>query len=299
MHIMLMTDGSACAEGAAGFLAGFNFSSQDEITVIHAIQDVPFDNRDSYYAGLKQVREEIAPRILDLTTDKLKRAKAAVHAEFVEGHPDEAILARAVQSDVDLIAMGGRGTQSMRSFLIGNVTRSVSINALRSIFVIKQPQWQKSGPLKILFATDGSNAAGAAGKLLASIPFPEGSEVFLLHVSVSAYMDIPERFTLEVDDKIKNIVAHTREEEYRQAETMLKEARTPLIGKFQSLKDVTRSGNPPEEILHVANEIGADVIAVGSSGMRGVKGMLGSVSRNILGHAECSVLIAKQKGADA
>lgn len=299
MHIMLMTDGSECSEGAAGFLAGFNFSSQDKIMVIHAIEEVPFDNRDSYYAGLKQVREEIAPRILDVTTDKLKQVKAAVNAEFVEGHPDEAILARAVQSDVDLIAMGGRGTQSMRSFLIGNVTRSVSINAPRSIFVIKQPQWQKSEPLKILFATDGSNAAGAAGKLLESIPFPDGSEVFLLHVSVSAYMDIPERFTLEVDDKIKNIVAHTREEEYRQAETMLKEARTPLIGRFRSLKDVTRNGNPPEEILHVANEIGADVIAVGSSGMRGVKGMLGSVSRNILGHAECSVLIAKQRGADA
>ncbi len=37
----------------------------------------------------------------------------------------------------------------------------------------------------------------------------------------------------------------------------------------------------------------ADIIAVGSKGMRGIKGMLGSVSRYVLGHSGCSVLIGK------
>jgi len=39
--------------------------------------------------------------------------------------------------------------------------------------------------------------------------------------------------------------------------------------------------------------IKADIIAVGSRGLRGIKGALGSVSRHVLNHAECSVLIGK------
>jgi len=39
----------------------------------------------------------------------------------------------------------------------------------------------------------------------------------------------------------------------------------------------------------------ADLVAVGSRGFRGIKGMLGSVSRNILTHSKGSVLIGKSR----
>jgi len=47
------------------------------------------------------------------------------------------------------------------------------------------------------------------------------------------------------------------------------------------------------EILGTAKTFEADIIAVGSKGMRGINGMLESVSWYVLGHSECSVLIGK------
>jgi hypothetical protein len=47
------------------------------------------------------------------------------------------------------------------------------------------------------------------------------------------------------------------------------------------------------EILRAAEDLKADIITVGSSGMRGINGVFGSISRKILNHSRCSVLIAK------
>lgn len=58
---------------------------------------------------------------------------------------------------------------------------------------------------------------------------------------------------------------------------------------------LSKTGDPSTEILSVEATIGADLIVVGSRGLRGVKGMLGSVSRNILAHAKGSVLIGKTR----
>ena len=51
-------------------------------------------------------------------------------------------------------------------------------------------------------------------------------------------------------------------------------------------------GDPAEEILKLANEIGVELIAMGSRGRTGLLGaVLGSVSRKVLDRASCPVLI--------
>lgn len=52
-------------------------------------------------------------------------------------------------------------------------------------------------------------------------------------------------------------------------------------------------GDASSEILNTAERLKADVIAVGCRGLRGIKGMMGSVSRNVIVHSKCSVLIGK------
>jgi nucleotide-binding universal stress UspA family protein len=55
-----------------------------------------------------------------------------------------------------------------------------------------------------------------------------------------------------------------------------------------------KGGDPADAILHVAEEQDADVIMVGSKGMRGAKRfLLGSVPDKISHHAPCSVLIVR------
>lgn len=53
-------------------------------------------------------------------------------------------------------------------------------------------------------------------------------------------------------------------------------------------------GDPAEEILRYADEIGAGLIAMGSHGQTGIlRLMMGSVSRKVADHAKCPVLIAR------
>jgi len=66
-----------------------------------------------------------------------------------------------------------------------------------------------------------------------------------------------------------------------------------LDKRFRHVAALSHVGDPSEEILKTAESLEADLIAVGCRGMRGVKGLMGSVSKNIINHAKCSVLIGK------
>jgi nucleotide-binding universal stress UspA family protein len=55
----------------------------------------------------------------------------------------------------------------------------------------------------------------------------------------------------------------------------------------------TDVGNPADVIVRVADEVGADLIVVGSKGMQGKRRILGSVPNRVAHKAGCHVLVAK------
>jgi nucleotide-binding universal stress UspA family protein len=55
----------------------------------------------------------------------------------------------------------------------------------------------------------------------------------------------------------------------------------------------TDTGDPADVIVAVADRVGADLIVVGSKGMRGTRRILGSVPNRVAHKAGCHVLVAK------
>jgi nucleotide-binding universal stress UspA family protein len=53
------------------------------------------------------------------------------------------------------------------------------------------------------------------------------------------------------------------------------------------------SGAPADVIVQTADEVGADLIVVGSKGMQGARRILGSVPNSVAHNSGCHVLIAK------
>lgn len=98
---------------------------------------------------------------------------------------------------------------------------------------------------------------------------------------------------MEIDERIKKLVAGTRTIEFTESEKIIKLAREYLNKTFKNVHVLSKVGDPSTEILKTAETMGADIIAVGCRGLRGIKGMMGSVSRNILTHSKSSVLIGK------
>lgn len=294
MKIVLATDGSEYSELAAHFLTRLGLTSNDEITVLHVISSVPTkDDRQSYYISLKKIKQEVAPRILDSAINILKDLNVKISTAIIDAYPDKGIIDGAVESGSDLIVMGARGLRGIRSYLIGSVTRSVVINSPLPVLIIKPSKGKTVGKLKILYATDGSEYSKETGIILTSIPFPEYSAITILNVNPSDYISIPDRFLVEVGDRVKEVVTRIREAEAIRTDTIVREARNILSRRFKNIDVSVRFGDPSIEILNEAASQKADIIAVGSSGLRGIKGMLGSVSRYILGHSECSALVGK------
>ena len=295
MKILLATDGSKYSDGAARFLARFDFAQTDEITVLHVIHGRPFPySGDPNYAELMRIGAEIAPGIVDATAALLKSLRANVSTVVTAGHPAEAILNLATQAGPDVIVMGNRGMKAVSSLLLGSVTRAVAINAPQSVLVVKPPQGKPDGPLKVLFATDGSECARETERVLSLFPFPAKTSVTAVYVSLLTYMDIPDRFCPGLDERLKKIMTGMKKAEATHAEQVLEQARMRLKTRFRDVAVLLKNGDPSEQVLQAAQETQADVIALGSRGMCGVRGMLGSVARNILGHADCSVLVCKR-----
>ncbi len=301
MKILFATDGSEYSEHAAEFLTRVQWSRDDAITVFHAIYEIPFQDDHAFHLStLRAIKTEIAPRILDSAVAVLKPVQASISVEIEESSPirctpEQCIINAAESSGSDLIVMGARGIKGIASVLIGSVTRLVAINALKPVMAVKPASGAPSRPVKILFATDGSDVSRATGEFLSSIPFSDEAEVTIVNIVESGFSDIPERFVLEINERIKEVVAGARAIELSQSEKIIEQARDDLRKRFKKIQVLSKVGDPSTEIMKIADTVKADLIAVGNRGFRGIKGMLGSVSRNILTHSKGSVLIGKSR----
>ncbi len=302
MKILLATDGSEYSERAARFLTRMNWSPDDSITVFHAVYAVPFQYDEKFHSDtLKAIKKDLAPRILDSALAILKPVRAKLSVDIEEFSPDrctpdQCIAQAAEASGSDLIVMGGRGVKGIASVFLGSVTRLVASNSTVPVLAVKPAGRMNSETMKVLLAIDGSASSRASGEFLASLPFPGRAEITLLNVVSSGFSDVPERFALEMNDRIKEVVAKTRERELAESEKIIELARAPLSRRFKNISALSKVGDPSAEILNTAEIMEADMIAVGCRGLRRMKGAMGSVSRNVLTHAKCSVLIGKTCG---
>lgn len=294
MKILLATDGSQHSEGAATFLTCLNLSSDDEIMVFHAIYWIPFlYDREFYCETLKEIKMAIAPKILDSALNILRPVHAKISTTLTEGSPEEAIVDMARNSGMDIIVMGARGVRGIESLFVGSVTRSVSIKSPVPVLVTKLPVRKRPDKIRILFATDGSEYAMATEEFLSSMPFPDNTGITIVTVMPSEFLDIPETFVPEIIEKTIEIVEKAESMRRAESERIAEEAKEYLSTTFSNVNVLCEVGDPSKEILRVSDALRTDIIAVGCRGLRGIKGMMGSVSRNVLTHSKCSVLIGK------
>lgn len=150
--------------------------------------------------------------------------------------------------------------------------------------------------MKILLATDGSPFSQVASALVTRLPWPATHELTVLSV-VDKLAWLPAAETGGQDDEHG---AHQRLEQSLRQETQHILARE--VERFTALgwtpQTLVREGHTAHEIVSAAEEMGTDVIAMGSRGRGGIKRfLLGSVSQYVMTYAPCSVLIARQPHA--
>jgi nucleotide-binding universal stress UspA family protein len=293
MKILFATDGSKYSDWVAEFLNRINWSSNDTMTVLHAIFWMPFGcNQAVYLDTLKEIKSEIGPRILDSALAILKPVRAVKSVALEDGAPEQCIIDVAGKLDIDLIVLGARGLKAIESLFVGSVTKSIAVNSPKPVLIVKHPAYAKHGAIKILLATDGSEHSHAAEDILNAIPFADTTELTILNVTWSTLSDIPETF-MTGKDEFRKIAEDKQSCDIAQSERIIHETAGRMRKRFSNIRELSRVGDPSSEILKTAEETEADIIAVGCRGLRGIKRVLGSVSRNVLTHSKCSILIGK------
>lgn len=148
-------------------------------------------------------------------------------------------------------------------------------------------------PTKILLAVDGSEEAYLAAQTAAEIAEETHSELYIVHVWESLPL-----LALGYEPWVY-IQAEAVEAVVEQAEC---EARKILDEQVEHIKDMGgtvresyfRQGHPDQEILRLAEEIGAGLIVIGSRGLGCMRRVLmGSVSDSVVRHAHCPVLVIR------
>jgi nucleotide-binding universal stress UspA family protein len=297
MKILLATDGSGYSETATKFLTRLNLSANDEITILHVISEDPFDDKaDYYYSRINKIKQLIAPGILDSAMNVLKSTPAKINAELMNGYPEKAIVNAAVESNADIIVMGPKRMKGIRSRIVGSVTKSVSIASPKPVLVAKSSHGEPSDKIKILFTTDGSEYATKAGETITLMPFHDDTEITVIHVITPAFYDIPDKFISKIDAEIMDEMNRYNSVELEESQAIVEQAVGYLSKKYSNIDKLVKVGDPSDEILQTANALGVDIIAVGTRGMGGFRGVVGSISRYILSAADCSVLIGKANG---
>ena len=143
--------------------------------------------------------------------------------------------------------------------------------------------------MKILVAIDGSDFSQAALQSVVARPWPQDTEVKILHV-VEAPSILMGREMGGYDPEFEVVWKALRE----QAKRLVEKAAEKLRRAKFSVSTELVEGDPKSQIIDIAHEWRADMIVLGSHGRSGLgRFLMGSVSQGVVRHAHCSVEIIR------
>ena len=143
-------------------------------------------------------------------------------------------------------------------------------------------------PTTILLATDASEEAQLAATTATDLAQKTNSELHVITVGA----DLPLYELPEHPAEFEDVLSENR----REAKEMLEQQAKSIEESGGTVKETyLREGRAAEEIVEVAEEIGAGLIVMGSRGHgRLRRALLGSVSGSVVRHAHCPVTIVRE-----
>jgi nucleotide-binding universal stress UspA family protein len=154
-------------------------------------------------------------------------------------------------------------------------------------------------PTTMLLATDGSGEAELATKMAVDLAEMSGSELHVVHVldaSPSPALLYPEATDPEGAEVSDQVLEQELELRAEQLGRKILDAETERVRSAGGTVAQTHlaMGDAPREIVHLAEDLKAGLIVMGSRGRGGIRrALMGSVSDTVVRHAHCPVLIVR------
>ncbi len=290
-RILCPTDFSKYSFRAADYAVALARHYDSEVHFLHVIPSTVIPMEQFPYAA---EAIPLAPEFRKRAVERLDAFVALSRTEGVrsrftvaEGAPVTAILNSAEANRAGLICLGTHGREGVERLILGSVAERVLRKARSPVLTVSEPgdeRAPKDAAFKNIFcAVDFSTLALKALEYCLSLAEESGGRLTLVNV-VEWFPDEPSWIG---SPNVQDYGAQMQE----QVRARLEEIVPSEVRKRQEVEVVVRSGKAYREILDVARERKADLIALGVRGRNPLDILLfGSTTQHVVRHAECPVL---------
>lgn len=295
LSVLIAVDGSEHSSAALSLVAGISWPAGSSMHVLVVVperwllSELGSEEQSALVETLEAIRSEDcveAKRLAAHQSDFLKAQGLIVEAEVREGRPSEVILDRAGNLDVDLLVIGAKGLSALEEFRLGSTAHKLAHYADCSVLVARPSE--RTQPISIVLAADGSLEARRAAEYLRRLPLPEWMEVTVISVAeVKAGLSRADTRSEDLHPSVRRLLLNAAEEH-------ASELVRCLDGCHAHVHTTVLIGNPSESILNFARVHDADLIVVGARGQtRAEPFRLGGVAQKVVKYAPCSVLVVR------
>jgi nucleotide-binding universal stress UspA family protein len=294
--VLLATDGSDSANNAVETVRTMALPPGSVIHLVAVLPGTPelFGAAwDAYVPGdAEAIEQQMMAELegaLDAVKARLLRPEIRVEEEVLRGRAATRIVEAANAFRADLVVVGSRGLGAWKRLLLGSVSAEIVDHATCPVLIARRPAVRQ-----VILGDDGSEGSRAAARLLARFPALAGTGVLVVAVAEvlnatalgfspavsGAFMTEMIESTADAEDRLEDVTRVT----------------AAILGNA-GIRAETRvvSGDPAHELVRLARTSDADLVVVGTTGLTGVaRAVLGSVARNVLINARCSVLVVHQ-----
>ncbi|PHQ33893.1 universal stress protein [Rhodopirellula bahusiensis] len=297
MRILLAVDSSPHAHQAVEFASHLPLRKPVDFDLVSVVappmmvdtgsMSMPLDFGSFLEIETDRNREAISHLANDLESQDHVHS---VHTHVPIGPPTSALLDVAEQSSADLIVLGAIGHSAIERVLLGSVSDYVATHADSSALVVRAPK-EASVQLdlqKIMVALSGRPEDERMLSWLKELKLRPNVEIHLVRIL--------DRFTFYRQD-LREQASDIWNSQHEQAQAQILDFETKLqdLG-LNTETHLVEADHVGEALVEYSRRHGCDLAVTGDSdsGLL-TRVFLGSTSRYVLRHADCSVLIIRDK----
>jgi nucleotide-binding universal stress UspA family protein len=299
MRIVLATDGSASSEQARALVAAVPWPAGSTIRIVSVVPyganiAMDWSPDQAHIQEIDRYRDPLVrSRVVALADAErdlsLAHPDALIERFLLRGRAASLIVREAHDLAADLVVVGHRGHGTIETMLLGSVSAEVVDHAPCAVLVARSAEL---GP--VVFADDGSPSARVAATVLERMPLPQGTPITVLTVIDSGFA-----YETAVAPALYNEPMLQYKESADQSAREAHAVTATAAARFQQVgyraNEVVDAGDPAMRIVEYVQEHRTGLLVLGTRGNTGLRRLLlGSVARNVLLHAPCSVLVVRE-----
>lgn len=288
--LLAATDFSAHGDLAVERAARLAARRHARLEIIHVLQGL--GSTPWWSESLRDDEDEVLVRRSREKLQELAGRLSAGHGIEVgttqlRGSMAPVLAAHAAKAGAPLLVLGATGAGAVARRLLGSSTQAVLRTSAVPVLVVRNRA--DHDYRKAIFATDFSDGAEAAISEGLSLA-PGANTVFFSALDMPRHQMEP---TLGLDN-------HTRATKLQEAREAIRERLGTLAARMghDGAGIVVRDGRASEELPVLVNEVGADLLCLGSEPHPALeRWMLGSTSAHAVAEAACDVLVVPHRSA--